>query len=828
MIPLICYVFLTAHLPAQEPHMADGNTQLLYHLNEATGTAAADASGNQRNGVFGTGISINSASMPFFQKSVQPGMGLTGRVQWTHTGAGANSFLYPIAGADFTIEGWFKLGTTSFSNSRTLFAVQPTGVATFDYQLIVVASTDATRPLGLVFRDGPAYRCFTNSLTWDTSLWYHIAVVVKHDGAAVTYSIYRTPQGSLSPVLVATRVSTALTPAPGNADRVFSIGNFYGNWGADFFPGLIDEVRYSDVARSSDDLRVTVHPNVYDRIRREAFAPNSQTDNPLPLFSGWNTGIYSYLYGKPDDFGYSPAWQVTQIAAGRHLLPWFATPNPDINSSSASWNNYLRYYENPLKEVAQHGLPISFVGTQWEQYLSGAPYKDYALMQNPNVSFVNEEGTALTALSPFGPINLWTEIGQKWANCSLMQTVQNWYPNPPFVIFVSNNEAAKMKYQYITQDQHYLAKYGTATRTDDFKREVIGNGWIERYRALQSGWREDLSASWKDNSIFVGYGAIGPSLLGRVSHWQTATLTIPNRLSPWPLAWDGCMADNYLTSKYTYNNDHQVYSPQIESMNLELMRREAIAQNPSFWFELGTWNGGDYSAPWTGNEDIIAKEKLCRFNPKAVPLPAEGQPDTLVQPVANPYIPVRYGGMVQFTMWILRPRVVRDYRLWSSARADYDGVLPYFGSSQPYVDSLMNAVDKIYSNEVLQLFWRNSELVVNPSRVHPYQQAIPPEFNEVTHPVSAARMYLLKTNLDPSGTWGLTTQLSVFAMARVRGTSPNREWLLYAFAPAELPLGSAKSAQVTIPGYGDVPIDATLDGQFYLVKESTNQAYPID
>ncbi len=825
----ILYIGAAAFLDAQEPYINDPATELLYHLNEKSGTVATDFSGKSRHGTFGSGLSINLSSLPFFQKAVKPSASLTSRMHWTDVGAGINSFLVPKPNADFTIEGWFKLDSTSISNNRTLMAVQPTGLATSDYQLVIMASGDPTRPRGLVFRDGSAFRCYTGALTWDTSVWYHIAVIVDNTPTGTNYSIYRTPEGSPTPVLVATRSTTALIPTTSSSDRVFSVGNYYGNWGSDFFPGLIDEVRYSNVARSQDDLLTTIHPSVYDRIRREALSADIPNEHSLPLLSGWSTGIYAYIYNRPDDYGYSPKWQLTQIAAGRHLLPWFATPDPEKTPASTDWSKYIRYYENPLKEVAQKRLPVSFVSSQWEQYLYSGTYANKTEpLENPTVPFLDSKGKPQRGISAFGPIVYWTEIGEKWGSSSLMQTVQGWLPNPSLVLFVSNNEAPRLSYTYLPNDVHYQAIHGSGTRTPDFYREVVGNAWVDRYRELMTSWRGKLTTSWAGISKFVGYGAVGPSLLGRIPSWQKATLTIPNRLSPWPLAWDGGSADNYLTASYTYNNDHQVFSPQIEAMNYELSRREAVTQNPHFWFEVSTWNGGDYSAPWTLNEDDISKNKLCRFNPTANPTPTPGQPDTLVQPVPNPYVPTRYGGMVQFTMWLLRPKVVRDYRVWMTARADYDNILPYTGSSQPYFDELADAVDKIYTNETLQTFWRDSELVVNPSRVHPYQSDIPPEFNETNHPQTAARMYLLKTNIEPVGNWSLTTQLRAFVLGRVRGTAPAREWLLYGFAPVELPIGSPKTVQVTLPGFGNVTIDAGLEGRFYLVKEATGQVTPVN
>jgi len=76
-------------------------------------------------------------------------------------------------------------------------------------------------------------------------------------------------------------------------------------------------------------------------------------------------------------------------------------------------------------------------------------------------------------------------------------------------------------------------------------------------------------------------------------------------------------------------------------------------------------------------------------------------------------------------------------------------------------------------------------------------------------------MFLLSTNLDPAQPWSLSTVIPVFALARVIGTTPNRQWLIYAFSPQ----ANRTGVQVTIPGYRTVGVNATIGGAFSLVDE---------
>jgi hypothetical protein len=166
--------------------------------------------------------------------------------------------------------------------------------------------------------------------------------------------------------------------------------------------------------------------------------------------------------------------------------------------------------------------------------------------------------------------------------------------------------------------------------------------------------------------------------------------------------------------------------------------------------------------------------------------------------------------MVQFGMWMLRPRLVREFPYSGQDTPELASV------NLPWLSPILAAVDRVYTNAVLQRFWRQSALVANPSRPHPYQLEVPSDY------ASANRMFLLTTNLDPPQPWVDTTgnpqlllELPVFALARVRGSAPTREWLLYAHSP----LKDRTGVQITIPDYRPVTVDVPTAGAFYRVNE---------
>ena len=392
-------------------------------------------------------------------------------------------------------------------------------------------------------------------------------------------------------------------------------------------------------------------------IRTEAMRSSSDPDGcPLPLASYWNPGRH------PAATGWAPDQQLQLIQEGHHLLLCFDHPRDGRGQSG-----FNEYYEPALKRARELKLPLLFLTTQWECLLSTGRYLDLPPEKNPNV--VTPEGKILPKVSPFGPVELWQEVGKSWSDNEAMQQVQQWYPDPPLVIFLSNNEHAKLSWTDAEKSKRYLDKYGKG-KSGEFKRKVVTDGWIERYPALQEGMRSGLvNPAWKDHALFVGYEAFGPCCLGRWGGWEDYALNSTGRISPAPLMWDGGSPSYYL-HHWCGINDYTVYSPQIESMNWVFMSKEALRLNPRFWFEISTWVGkesGDAPAGTRWKPDVFRS-------------------------LGQTFNPARYGGFVQFGMWLLRPRAVREYR----------GTVFPFSEGKPYLMAIVDAVDRVYANPTLR------------------------------------------------------------------------------------------------------------------------------
>lgn len=509
-------------------------------------------------------------------------------------------------------------------------------------------------------------------------------------------------------------------------------------------------------------------------IRAEATRPNESPEGrPLPLVSHWTTGKH------PAAEGWAPQHQIRLIEQGHFLLPWFEHPDDEKGMIEGDDNAFREYYEWAIKRASDLKLPLVFVASEWERALSEEPYLSLSAEQNPNV--VTPSGKVLPMISPFGPTEPWREVGRKLTANPRMKALQSWYPDPPKIIFLSNNEHQKLHWTQAEHSLRYLKNYGSG-KDDDFKRNVVAEGWITHYRAFQEGMREGLDApAWQANAIFVGYDAFGPPHLGRWGGWLKHSLYTPGRIDPHPLMWDGGSPSFYTHSR-SLSTDFMVFSPQIEFMNLVFQQKEAYRLNPDFWLELSVWDG------YEPNALTNDKRKQYAF-------------------LGQTYTPQRYAGMVQFGMWLLRPRVVREFRAW----------LHPWDDGAPYFMAIVDAVDRIHRNPILKEWWQIGELVPNPSHQHPYEENIPDEYTKED------RWFLLDADVNPANyTWKLTP-IPVYALALVKGKPPEREWLVYAHSP----LGDRKNVQLTVPGYGTIKVDVGPGGSFSRVHENGRIVSPV-
>jgi hypothetical protein len=483
-------------------------------------------------------------------------------------------------------------------------------------------------------------------------------------------------------------------------------------------------------------------------IRRAAILDTAGAGHPLPLAASWQT--------SDGPLSFTPSFAIEQIRAGRYVLPWFWIDEPGRAGQEYSHSTVRLYYEPPLTYVAREHLPLTILASQWENLLT----ERFAAY-----SATGPDGHALP-LSPLGPVAPWAEVGRIWAQSPVIRALEQRYPDPPLVEFLSNNEQPKLG----PQD---LGVVSNNDRPENVaQRRRIGDAWIERYRALIRGFRDGLEApGWRAHAIFVGYDALSSSAVGRWGGWREETLGLPGRIEPWPYAWEGASVSYYLHD-WAPDADDTVWGPEIEAMNFLPVLAEVRHANPGFWFEMSSWDGQEPGQPSDKREFYRRRHEE--------------------------WTPERYGGMLQFGMWLLRPRVVREFRNPGEDRLR-------FGS---YFDELLAAVARVHDEPLLADFWQHAKLVPNPVGGHPYQENLSPDY------AGASRWFLLDASANPPRPWELGTRLAVYSLALERGVLSKREWLVYTFSP----LNSPKSVTVQIPRGPRVTVPAAASGCYSLVN----------
>lgn len=362
------------------------------------------------------------------------------------------------------------------------------------------------------------------------------------------------------------------------------------------------------------------------------------SDSPeksLPLLASWNVGTE----------GMDPMYMFSRIEQGEHILvTWKLDPSYPYS-----------YYKDSILKAQKLNMPLVFILPSPESALTKENYYfGLDATKNPNVVDIN--GNILEKLSPFAPDDTWKEVGMEAGQSDLLAQIQELYPNPPLVLFVSEDEAAKLKWSEVSESARYVASYGS-DKDDMFKRTLIASQWIEKYRQLHEGFKEALAkADWKKNTKFISKNSYAQSM-GKTATWMKDATTTSLYANVWPLTADGSSINFDLSGS---KNVTSANSPQVLANNLPFMLQEAKDINPNFAFELS--------------------------------LNDEGKLQT----------PAEYRGFAQFALWFLRPSIIRQ----ASNEATPTKPTPMF-------QELADSVELIHYNEQLADFWKNGTLVSN-------------------------------------------------------------------------------------------------------------------
>jgi hypothetical protein len=557
-----------------------------------------------------------------------------------------------------------------------------------------------------------------------------------------------------------------------------------------------------------------------DQIRSAVTAPNGgyllrpweiDTDFPLPLASNWAVGINTN--------GFTSAYQRSLFDAGRHFLPWFGMPTPDADNVFPRPDDILF-----LKFCRDNNLPISLNhGGQWQYmlYKNGSPYRDltkWPMYNNPCQVYEASPGVFATygKLSPLaaefdakstplgGDLTPFRDCGKKWASSVGFAAFRSIYPNPPKVLMLSNNEGVEIdpnndapNKTLELNDVRWATKWGTS-KDLQFKLDRMDALWTKCYTDnLFAAWRDNMSEpDWKAGS-FVRYhkAGFGPWLVGRSG--SPVPVFARSGLSTTPNYWDGVCNSFYLWKNF---GDDTIDAPQVGLMSQLFARDDNLRMKPQFWGEL-----------------LVSEE-------------VGSTPDQ--SDVVSWTTPHRYLGCIQYALWLLRPRVLREYR----------GSQTSVAQNGDYFTAVLDAIDHVWSNPTLETFWKRGRLVANdaywqdgkgydPTKFDfgtPYAKpTLPEEFRgkkrwfrlDVTGPVE------YNDDLNRSK-WSIKATASpcrIWPMALEMGIAPNREWLVYVYSPQ----GDVANVKIVIPGFREVSgVTARKEGSWWRFSEAKTDGTP--
>lgn len=457
----------------------------------------------------------------------------------------------------------------------------------------------------------------------------------------------------------------------------------------------------------------------------------AKATSPLPLAANWNC--------RPNG-GYGPVWQWKQIQDGHHLLFTFRFDK----QPTAQW---ARTYRPIFEGLAQREAPLCL---RWGNWLSD-----------------------LKDRSPvFSDVNAWRGAGEKilGRHRAELALIQQWYPNPPYVVMLANNEDRVPSWKRVVKDERYAKQFGPNQGIEE-QKATVAKGYIERYKALFDGMRA-AAGPWGDKLLFIGYAWGGQS-----------NINLYNRLDT-PLVWDGVSARNYRARSLT---DHTARSTQVAAMNLRLKNLYYDAIKDRSFFEVSTWDG---------------KKSVS---------------------------PVRYGGLATFALWVAKPDSIRHFTGWGSKVKDD---WPYYSEVVEAVDQVHdNQTLRTFWKQGKPVV--NPHVEINMHVIDAaagmgtraqgnlkghVSQAVLEKFDRLRH-----HFYALPTSVAPENPTGpgrtafsRDTEFAVWALAQVIGEKPNRRWLVFAYAP----LKDYANVRITIPDSEQrIALDVPQQGVFAVVEE---------
>jgi hypothetical protein len=491
----------------------------------------------------------------------------------------------------------------------------------------------------------------------------------------------------------------------------------------------------------------------------------------------------------------------------------------------------------------------------------------------------------------------WAAAGSYWTNTPNWARMQSLYPNPPRVFFVHNNETgADDGVSDAPLDVRYVE--ANPTDTSYVRAKAVCDGYAQCWNWFFDGMRSNLSSAWSAAASFGAYNAFGDRRYGYVASTTRAADTAVFNKHTWAwFAYDQVSIEFYDEANYWRTNYPNAcsapwmtygYGHHMAAMVSRFQADIAQSVNADYWPEILVWddrrwadttvaqsiesitpigsasitvrtanqhgltgtlvrNFSSMTGDWAGlNSNVYTATVLDEYE---MTFPIDGSwraayvGGGLVHSASKPghykakginYTPGYYKGWVQWCVWCMQPRALREYR-GSTELVDEEPLLSYF-------EAVLDVVRHVHQHPELRRFWQHGVLVENTnllgSNVSPYQRPSISDdttYNDSIWITNYPRNYALPTSLDPVYPAPYPINLNgsqnklraCWVLAYVIGETPNREWLIYGHATGPNPDGTSRSmtaledVEVVLPNYATVTLpELPVEGAFYYIKEA--------
>ena len=172
--------------------------------------------------------------------------------------------------------------------------------------------------------------------------------------------------------------------------------------------------------------------------------------------------------------------------------------------------------------------------------------------------------------------------------------------------------------------------------------------------------------------------------LGALGWMEGYSLVTEDRIAPEWFMWNGASVEAYDNDWEPDKTPSDCGACRRRLMNLVFMKEAALSAQPNFWFEPIFWDG---------NQPGQSSDKYAQYQSQGVE-----------------YTPALYSGWAQYSMWLLVPRVAREWRASDRRPPALVAILR--------TDHRRGGTGAHGSGPAK--FWRKGELVPNTSRSHPF------------------------------------------------------------------------------------------------------------